>query len=135
MHNLHSLTHVLLILFRFPFLTSPLGLDFPSIAGSPHRLPSYYSPGPRTPAHRSELLVLVAVCAAARVTGSPLRPINDVGYWSLAVAGGRWSNQQLMAAEKVLHATLMDVIITDQGAADMRAEMEEVGESMGKLST
>ena len=46
-------------------------------------------------------------------------------YWSLAVAGGRWSNQQLMAAEDVLHASLKTVIIADAGAAAMRAEMEK----------
>ncbi|MCJ1429117.1 hypothetical protein MMC29_007030, partial [Sticta canariensis] len=107
-------------------INDPKGLDFPSIAGSPHRLPSYYPPEPRTPAHRSELLVLVVLCAAARAKGSPLRPINDVGYWSLAVAGGRWSDQQLMAAEEVLHASLKTVIIADAGAAAMRAEMEKV---------
>lgn len=116
-----------------PLTNLTLGLDFPSITYSPHRLPSYFPPLPRTPAHRAELLVLVTLGAVAKVVGSPLRPCEETPYWTMGVAGGRWSSSQLVAGEAVLHAWLKTVNITGEGVWAIKAEMEKVAEQRGKL--
>lgn len=110
------------------------GLDSPSLADSPH-LPSYYPPLPRTPVHRAELLVLVALIAGASVMGSPLRPYHEISYWTLGVAGGMWSDPQLLAAQDVLYAWLDTVEIAQDGAWAIKAEMERVAELKGMLVT
>lgn len=67
--------------------------------------------------------------------GSPHRPFNETFHWTLGIAGGRWSQQQLIAAEGVFNAFLETVEITEDGAWAIKAEMEKVGELTGKLFT
>lgn len=129
------LSHVLLFLSRLPLLISTVGLELPSITYSPHRLPSYFRPLPRTPAYRSELLVLVALAAGAKAVGSPLRPFNEIRYWTMGVAGGRWSEQQLIAAEEVFFPWLDTVTFTEEGIWAIKDEMENIGVLRGKLFT
>lgn len=86
----------------FTSLTS--GLDFPSVT-DPYRLPSYFRslwlahPCPPIGASRSR-----GSHRRSDSRGLAHRPFNETWYWALGIAGGRWSQQQLIAAEGVFNA-------------------------------
>lgn len=109
----------------------PKGLDYPSIIGSKYLLPSYFLPLPRTPNHRSELLILSALIIAARSNKPDDR--REYQYWTLNVASGLWSPEQFSAAEKVMSRNLRVNMVRDEELEFFAGEMERMAGKMGVL--
>lgn len=113
------------------------GLDFPSITGSKHRVPSYFPAQPRTPRYPTELLIMAALVAASRAVGSPLRPYDDARYWGLGVSGGEWNVSQILAAMRIFNAwfSAHGLVQDGEGPCATLEEMRLVGEMAGKVVT